>query len=143
LSNFGDGDFHFFLTGGKQIFGYGHWLSASGFRIPANNNFGTQLWYWSNQWDYELFDGIYPLVGVNWFHWMRSSDLSIGAPVTALDLINLPVSGVAGTNVVTGLAGLKLKPGAHCELGAGYEFPLTERTDILQNRFYADLIFRY
>jgi hypothetical protein len=37
----GDGDIHFFLTGGKQIFDWGHWLSATGFRIPL----GQQLWH--------------------------------------------------------------------------------------------------
>ena len=57
-SGFGDGDFHFFLTGGKQIFDFGHWLSATGFRIPCDNNWGTQLWYWSNQWDYEVARGL-------------------------------------------------------------------------------------
>jgi hypothetical protein len=143
FSNFGSGDFHFFLTGGKQIFDRGHWLSATGFRIPADNNWGTQMWYWSNQWDYELANHIYPLVGVNWFHWMRSADAAMPAPVTGLDLINLPVSGVAGTSVVSGVVGVKWKPSRHCEVGTGFEFPMTGRTDILNNRVYADLIFRY
>jgi hypothetical protein len=143
VSNFGDGDFHFYLTGGKQIFERGHWLSATGFRIPADSNWGTQLWYWSNQWDYELFDHIYPLVGINWFHWMKSAGIPSGIPITGLDLLNLPANGVAGTNVVSGVVGVKYKPSAHWELGAGYEFPLTDREDILRNRLYADLIFRY
>ncbi len=143
FSNFGDGDFHLFLTGGTEIFDYGHWLSATGFRLPANTNYGTQLWYWSNQWDYEVAQGWYGLCGVNWFHWMRSAGLDIGAPVTGLDLLNLPVSGVAGENVVTGLLGLKWKPNPHVEIGSGFEFPLTDRTDVLRNRLYFDAILRY
>ncbi len=143
FSNLGDGDFHFFLTGGKEIFDYGHWLSASGFRIPTNSNWGTQLWYWSNQWDYEIAQGWYPLCGVNWFHWMRSAGLNSGSNVTGLDLINIPVTGVAGQNVVTGVVGLKYKPNPHVELASGFEFPLTDRTDILRNRLYVDAIFRY
>ncbi|HEY2894147.1 MAG TPA: hypothetical protein VGJ16_08045, partial [Pirellulales bacterium] len=107
FSNFGDGDFHFFLTGGKQIFGYGHWLSASGFRIPGDSNWGTQMCYWSNQWDYELPGHIYPLVGINWYHWMRSSGLGFTGQTTGLDLINLPASGVAGRDAVTSVVGLK------------------------------------
>jgi hypothetical protein len=63
--------------------------------------------------------------------------------ITAIDLIDLPTGGVAGTDVVTGVAGVKWKPNSHVELGSGFEFPLTERTDILHNRVYADLIFRY
>jgi hypothetical protein len=142
-SNFGGGDFHFFLTGGKQIFARGHWLSATGFRIPADSTFGTQLWYWSNQWDYEIVEGIYPLVGVNWFHYMQSSGAGFSSPVAGLDLIDLPVTGVAGNDIVSGVVGVKYKPGMHCEVGTGFEFPMTERTDILNNRFYADLIIRY
>jgi hypothetical protein len=143
FSSFGDGDFHLFLTGGTQIFEYGHWLSATGFRLPADTNWGTQLWYWSNQWDYEVARGWYGLCGVNWFHWMRSAGLNSGSTVTALDLINIPVSGVAGDNVVTGLVGVKWKPNPHVELGSGFEFPLTDRTDILRNRLYIDAIIRY
>jgi hypothetical protein len=142
-SNFGDGSFNFYLTGGAQIGDNGHWLSGTGFRIPADENIGTQFWYWSNQWDYELPNHFYALAGVNWFHWMRSSPLTIGAPVTGLDLIDLPVSGVAGTNVVSGVVGVKWKPSSHLEMGTGFEFPLTEREDILKNRVYADMIFRY
>ena len=51
-------------------------------------------------------------------------------------LINLPTAGVAGTNVVTGVIGMKWKPTGQFELGGGFEFPLT-------NRAYADIIFRY
>ena len=41
---------------------------------------------------------------------------------------------MAGSNVVTGLAGLKWKPSGHLEVGGGYEFPLTQNHDILSNR---------
>jgi hypothetical protein len=143
FANFGGGDFHFFLTAGKEIFDWGHWLSATGFRIPTDSNFGTQLWYWSNQWDYELPGHIYPLVGVNWFHWMQSAGAGVPIPITAIDLINLPVTGVAGANVVSSVVGAKWKPSGNIEVGSGFEFPLTSRTDILHNRAYADVIFRY
>jgi hypothetical protein len=142
-SNFGNGDYHLFLTGGKRIYDYGHWLSATGFRIPGDSNFGTQMWYWSNQWDYELPNHFYPLAGINWFHWMRSANVNAPIPATGLDLLNLPTGGVAGTNVVTGVIGAKWKPSGHLEVGSGFEFPLTNRTDILHNRLYADVIFRY
>ena len=143
LSNFGDGDYHLYLTAGKQIFDRGHWLSGTGFRLPGDNNFGTQMWYWSNQWDYEVVDGFYGLVGLNWFHWMSSSGLDAGAPVTGLDVLNIPNGNAAGTNVVTAMTGVKWKPSAHCEIGSGFEFALTDRTDILRNRLYIDFIVRY
>jgi hypothetical protein len=143
FSNLGGGDFHFFLTAGKEIFDCGHWLSATGFRIPEDSNFGTQLWYWSNQWDYELPGHIYPLAGINWFHWMRNAGNNFTNGFAGLDLIDLPTSGVAGTDVVSSVVGLKWKPSCNFELGGGFEFPLTNRTDILHNRAYVDVIFRY
>ena len=143
FSGFGDGDLHIFLTGGKQIYDRAHWLSGTGLRIPLDSNWGTQLWYWSNQWDYELPGHIYALTGTNWYHWMKNSGNNFTNGLTGIDLINLPTAGVAGTNVLTGLAGLKWKPSGHFELGGGFEFPLTNRTDLLHNRAYADIIFRY
>ena len=143
FSGFGNGDFHFFLTAGKEIFDYGHWLSATGFRLPSDDNWGTQLWYWSNQWDDEVFDHWYGLFGVNWFHWMRDAGVGPPIPVTGLDLIDLPVAGAAGTDVVTGAVGVKWKPSGNLEVGAGYEFPLSQRADILHDRLYVDLILRY
>ncbi len=82
-------------------------------------------------------------MGLNWFHWMNSSTLNLGAPVTALDLLNIPIAGVAGTNVVSSVVGVKWKPSGNFEIGTGFEFPLTNRTDILRNRLYADVIFRF
>jgi hypothetical protein len=143
FQGFGSGDFHFFLTGGKQIFGRGHWLSGTGFRIPTDANWGTQMWYWSNQWDYELPGHIYPLMGVNWYHWMKSAGLNATNGLTGLDLVNLPTAGVAGANVATYVIGARWKPSKHFELGSGWEVPMTQRTDIMQNRVYADMIFRY
>ncbi|HVU86918.1 MAG TPA: hypothetical protein VHD36_06330 [Pirellulales bacterium] len=143
LANFGNGDFHLFLTGGKQILGNGHWLSGTGFRLPEDRNWGTQLWYWSNQWDYRLPGGIYPLIGVNWFHYMDSGAVPIGVPFGTLDILNLPSSGVAGSNVVTNVIGARWKPGGHFELGFGWEYPMTQREDVLKNRVYTDFILRY
>lgn len=143
IGNPGDGDMHFFVTAGKRFWGAGHWLSATGFRIPLDSNWGSQLWYWSNQWDYKLPGNIYPLVGLNWFHWMRSAGNNFTGAIGGLDMINLPAGNVAGDNVVTAVAGAKWKPSGHWEFGFGYEFAMTARTDILYDRVYADVILRY
>lgn len=140
---FGNGDYHVFLTGGKEIFGRGHWLSGTGFRLPEDRNWGTQFWYWSNQWDYQLPGNIYPLIGLNWFHFMDSAGIQTGIPITSLDLINLPTNGVAGSNVVTNVIGARWKPGGHFEVGFGWEYALTPYSDIIKNRIYTDLILRY
>jgi hypothetical protein len=67
-----------------------------------------------------------------------------GAPTfSGLDLVNLPFGSVAGTSVVTCAVGARWKPTGNFEFGGGWEFPLTNREDILQNRVYADVILRY
>ena len=83
------------------------------------------------------------MLGVNWFHWMSSSGVGGGSPVTGLDLINIPNANVAGTNVVSGVVGFRWKATDRLTVGSGYEFPLTSRKDILQDRLYVDAIFRY
>ena len=143
LSNFGNGDFHLFLTAGKQIFDRGHWLSGTGFRLPEDRNMGTQMWYWSNQWDYELPGHIYPLIGLNWFHYIDSGGAFVSPLLTGLDLINLPTNGIAGRNFVTNVIGARWKPTGHLEMGVGWEYPLTQSGDFLKNRIYADVIIRY
>jgi hypothetical protein len=117
----------------------GHWLSATGFRIPVDQNLGTQFWYWSNQWDYEVISGWYGLFGVNWFHWTRSAEAGLPSPVIELDIINFPTSDAAGKDVVSGTVGVKWKPSCHLEFGSGFEFPMTDDKD----RVYADVVFRY
>jgi len=52
----GDGEFHLFLTGYKQILGDINWLSATGFRLPTDTAARSTMWYWSNHLDYEFFD---------------------------------------------------------------------------------------
>lgn len=147
FSDFGDGDVHVFLTAGDAIGCYGHWLSATGFRLPVDTNWGTQLWYWSNQWDVEVAPGWHPLVGINWFHWLRNAGVAEGggddSSVAGLDIVNVPAGGVAGTDVVTGVVGLRWKPTRRLETGFGFELPLTDREDILHHRLYVDAAIRF
>ncbi len=142
-ANLGDGDFHFYLTAGQQVLESGHWLSSLGVRIPGDTDLGTQLGYWSNQWDYEVVDHWFGVFGVNWFHWFNSAETRDDDKVTGLDLINLPAGQVAGVDVVTSTAGVRWKPTSRIECGAALEIPLSARTDILNRRVYADLIFRF
>lgn len=59
------------------------------------------------------------------------------------DLFNLGSPGVEGNNIVTNAYGLKYKPNRNLESGVAWEFPLTERRGVLDNRLTVDLILRY
>lgn len=142
LQGNGDGEFHLFGTAGVGLTQRSHWLSATGFRLPSNSTDGSQMWYWSNHFDYEILDTLYGLVELNWFHWMKSGD-RLPVNFEGGDLFNLGSTGVAGNDIVTLGIGGKKRFGDMNEFGVAYEVPLTERKDILQSRLYVDLIIRY
>jgi hypothetical protein len=140
----GDGEFHFFLTGGQQIGSCAHWVSGSGFRIPTDSADRSQMWYWSNHFDYEFRPGWYAVYEVNWFHWMKSGAGALGTSgFEGGDLFNLGSTGVAGNDIVTMSLGGRYKPKQNVELGVAYEAPVTERRDLLEHRIYIDAILRF
>lgn len=142
FQGYGDGDFNFFLTGGAEIFDRGHWLSGTGFRIPTDHTQGSQMWWWSNHWDYEVINGLYGLVELNWFHWMRSGE-RLPLNFEGGDLLDLGSNDVAGNDIVTMAIGGRAKLTQSIITGVGWEFPLTNRRDLLHDRLYVDLILRY
>ena len=142
LQGRGDGEFHFFLSGGAQLGDYGHWVSGSGFRIPTDRTARSQMWYWSNHWDYALTDSLYSLVELNWYHWMRSGE---AAPFNfeGGDVFNLGSADVAGNDIVTGAVGGRFKATESVIFGCAWEIPLTNRRDLLHDRLTVDMILRY
>jgi len=143
LQGNGDGEFHVYLTGGTQIGDRGHWLSASGFRLPSDPAAESRMWYWSNHFDYEFRKGWYALTEMNWYSWIGSGQNAALAGVEGGDLFNFGSTGVSGNNIVTQAIGLKYKRDRHRELGIAFEFPLTDRRDVMENRLTVDWIFRY
>jgi hypothetical protein len=143
LQGNGEGLFDVFMTGGAQLGELSHLVSAAGFRLPTNTSQQNSQFYWSSHVDRRLASvPLYGLLELNWYHWMSSA--TSGVPgVEGLDLYNLGSSGVAGSNIVTGAAGMRYKPTALSEMGVAWEVPLTTRRDIIDNRITADFILRY
>ena len=143
LQGNGDGELNLFLTGGKQLGCRAHWLSATGIRVPMNNTDESQSMYWSNHLDYQVRRGVYLLSETNWYHWTRAGVDGPLPGLEGLDLINLGNPGVSGNDIVTTAAGIKFKRNGKNEIGFAFEFPLTERRDIIDNRITADWNIRY
>ena len=143
LQGNGDGEFHIFLTGGMQLGEYSHWISGSGFRLPSDPAVESRLWYWSNHLDCEFADGWYALTELNWYTWIGSGQNTALPGVEGGDLFNLGSVGVSGNDIVTNAVGIKYKRNEHSEIGVAYEYPLTDRRDVLENRLTVDWIFRY
>lgn len=143
LQGNGDGEFHLFVTGGKELFEGMHWVSGTGFRLPANRSAENQQWYWSNHLDKKLGkSAFYVFAENNIFHYMSSAD-EFPLPVGGQDLFNFGAPGITGNTVVTGAWGVKYKPSQNLELGIAYEVPLTSRKDIIDDRLTVDLILRF
>ncbi len=137
------GEFHAFLTGGRQILDRGHFVTGTGYRFAATPDL-TDMIYWSNHWDYEFLPTLYGLFEINWFHWTRSGS-RLAVDFEGNDLLNLGATNVAGNNIVTMGVGARKRFGQVLkhELGAGYEIPLTARRDLLNNRLYLDVLLRF
>ncbi len=143
LQDVGDGEFHFFLTGGQRLLdGDAHLLSSVGYRMPVDNSLQNTAIHWSNHLDYRVTDKVYLFTEAAWWHW--TDDAGAGLPgIAGQDLFNLTSANVDGRNLVTQSVGAKLKPNANTEIGMAWEFPVSGYQDIIEGRLMVDLILRY
>ena len=143
LQGNGDGELNLFTTSARRLSNRVNWISAGGLRLPFNTTDESSSSYWSNHLDYRVGQRWYLLSEVNWYHWFKSGQDGAVPGIEGLDLFNLGSPGVAGNDIVTTAFGTKFKPNRHSELGFAFEFPVTPREDILDNRLTVDWIIRY
>lgn len=140
----GDGEFHFFVTGGQRFLdGGAHLLSAVGYRHAVDQAAQVSAIHWSNQFDVKLTERLYALTGVTWWHWTDDANPGAALGVGGQDLFSLPANDVAGNDLVTQNVGLRFKARRNLIAGIAYEFPLTGFQDVIENRLVADLILRF
>jgi hypothetical protein len=123
-------------------FGDFHVQANATYRIGFDSD-SNDVFQWSVHADYEVFDGVAPVLELNGLHYLSNGGrlpLSIGA----LDYGNIGSNSVAGDTVVWAGAGLAFKLSPNVELGAVYEFPLTdEDDDIIESRVTVGLTLSY
>ena len=143
LQGNGDGVLDVFASGGTRIGSSGHYLTTSGFVLPMDRSEENQFWYWSNHLDKRIgATNLYALTELNWFHYMNDSK-TFPVALEGGDLFNLGSPGIEGHDLVTNAYGVRYKPNRHLESGCAFEFPLTEKKGLMENRLTADLIIRY
>lgn len=143
LQDIGDGEFHFFLTGGKRLLdGDAHFLSSVGLRLPVDQSVQNTSVHWSNHLDYRVTDKAYLFTELAWWHFV--DDAGAGLPqIAGQDLFNLTAAGIDGQNLLTQSVGVKFKPNPKTEVGVAWEFPLSDFEDVISNRLMIDLIYRF
>ncbi|MEM9827165.1 MAG: hypothetical protein AAF958_11280 [Planctomycetota bacterium] len=144
LQSVGDGQFHFFATGGQRLAGgNAHILSSFGWQLPVDQSVQTTSVHWNNHFDVKLTDSLYLFTENSWWHWVDDANVGLPLGVAGQDLLNLGATNVEGNDLVTHNVGFKLKPRRSVELGFAYEFPLTDFEDIIEDRYQIEAIFRY
>jgi len=159
-SGYGDGIFIPSVSSAWGIADF-HVMGSLGGQVPFDmDDQSTQLFY-NLHLDYALFSHFVPLVELNGYHWTRSGEgnlpiqtdvrLRLSTVQTALgtgpfegvDLVNLGSQGVTGNDIVTFAAGARIPITKHVSFGAVYEFPLTSREDIFDQRVTANLMLEF
>ena len=143
LQGNGDGEFHMFASGATKVFDDYHYMSGLGWRLPVDQGAESTSMYWSNHVDRKIGNSKFYLLGeCNWYHWLADGGTT-AANFEGIDLINLGSTNVDGNDLVTGALGVKYKPSGNTEVGVAYELPLTDRQDIMKDRWTVDWIIRY
>ncbi|WP_236696177.1 hypothetical protein [Rhodopirellula islandica] len=140
----GDGEFHFFATGGQRLLGgNAHILSSFGWQLPVDQSVQSTTVHWNNHFDVKVTDRVYLFTENSWWHWVDEAENGLALGVSGQDLLNLGATDVEGNDLVTHNVGMKFKPSGNIEAGVAYEFPLTAFKDVLEDRVTVDMIFRY
>ena len=143
FQNHGNGVMTVFSAAGKEFAGGIHLLGTVGYQFGMDGRKNSDFFYTSLHLD-KQFGWFYPLVELNWFAYTGGGDRGLPPALGEGDgLINLGTSGVAGNHLVTFAVGAKAALGDRAEAGVAWEFPLTDRKDLIDNRLTVELILRY
>lgn len=137
--NGGTDELNPYVTAAKKI---GKWqmIGTFGARLPMNHHRGNYILHENLHVAYELVENFFPLVEVNALQYLTNSDrlpLSVGG----LDYANIGSNNVSGNSTFWAGLGFRWKVHENVEVGATYEFPLSNRSnDILDQRVTISVI---
>jgi hypothetical protein len=144
FQNQGNGVLTAWTTMGKQFHDRWHLLGTAGYQFPLEGNDNSSFYYTSVHLDRRFFSWLYPLAELNWYHYNQGGNRGFPPEFGEGDgLLNLGTSGVGGNDLVTGAVGVKAAICCHLETGAVFEFPITGRKDLIDNRVTFEVILRY
>lgn len=122
-----------------------HAIAGVTMRLPTDKGDGNQVLHWDLHIDCDLNPQsdrvVAPVLEFHGVHYL--SDGNVALPIGGLDYTNLG-SQVSGEFVAWAGIGLRTEIAHKVEVGAVYEFALTDRTDdIMDRRVTVDMIFRW
>ena len=139
-----------------------HVIADIGGRIPFDGDDETTSIFYNLHFDYALHRLFVPFLEISGTHYTSSGDgrlivhtrigdLRLNTVQGALgsgradgnDVLNLGSRGVAGNDIVTMAVGARIPLMEHVSLGLSYEFPVTSREDLFQQRYTTNLTFEF
>ncbi|MBL1143114.1 MAG: hypothetical protein HND53_13895 [Proteobacteria bacterium] len=145
LQESGDGFINVFLTGAKRYEKLG--LQASvGVNAAIDGDHDSSLIHYTLHADYELVEGLYPMVSLNGFTIYDEANrpgmtASAVAGFDGVDLVNLGCSIDCGT-VLTAAGGIRMRATDNLIFGLGIEKSIA-RQDLMDWRSYLDVILHF
>jgi len=138
----------FAKTFGKIPNGFGNFnfMSTTGFAVRTDSE--RSNYFWTNlhlDFDVGGQHRLYPLIELNWTRYLNNGHAQPFFNFEGGDLVNFGSGDVSSRSIVTLATGARYKVGGreNVQVGAAFEFPLTNQKDLLDFRFTFDVIFRY
>lgn len=126
-----------YLSIGKQI-GCGHLIASTGYHVPGDTAEESQSIYYSVHYDHPVTSKLSALAELNGIVYTKSGQ-ALPLNIEGGDWINLGSSNVAGNNVLTFAFGADYRFNKCLSFAAAWEFPLSNRKDLLDSRTTATL----
>lgn len=124
-----------------------HFIGTVGFEIPQDSGEDSTALHYHAHIDYALHPKFTPLVELNGYHYLKNGDRDggLGAPLAfeGFDLTSFGSSDVKGNDVITLGVGFRTPINTCTTFGAAYEWSLTEREDLFEERITCDLSYRF
>lgn len=116
-------------------------LGAFGINQPLDGDEESSSYDYHLHVSYEVTPQFLPLFELNGISY-TSNGKAFPADFEGGDLINLGSTDVAGQTVVSGALGAAWRPNDSIQVGATYEWPITSREDLLDDRIWFAVLFR-
>jgi len=137
----GDGLIRGFVAGGWDLDEF-NVVCTVGYNLPIHGGQETHSLDYHLHFDYEVNEKFFPMVEFNGITYTRNAS-NLPVNFEGDDLINLGATRVSGQTVMTVAVGARYEVTEDVSFGAAWEYPMTSRKDLLQNRVTVDCIIRW
>ena len=133
------GFFNIFITGSKALGNLG-FQGSFGSNFALDGDHDTSMIHYSANINYEIFPNLFPTFELNGFVTTDDGNRTIG-DFAGADIINFGTTDSGHVSLTS--MGARYLISDHISIGGTYEFPITNREDIIDWRTNFDLIFTY